>query len=620
MRIAGMASGMDIDQIVRDLMKAERIPVDKMKQEKQVIEWKMQDYREINRKLSSFHTNIFDTVMRSANMTAKKVTSSNESRVSATALSTTGNVSMRISEITKLARAASYNSEGDISTTSTKVSASEALGTQPLNFNDPETGDSIWKSGIVNRENVVQSGNSNIVDATHLNIDGNYLDDMIVKVNGKVYNVLSERPEGRELADNEVLFEEGFLEFKGEIASNTTVALTFITEAPPGSDDPKHKYTTAGITTYNEKGQPQKEKFIFTSDQSLNTVFNEIGRSNIGVTAFYDEHTGRVNFSRKETGVFNADVPEIEFEGSFLTSSLRLNINPTITVDGEEVPNNGGAQNAVFTLNGLPTERRSNTFSVSGITVTLKSRTEGDEVITLNASTDTDKVFNTIKKFVDEYNELLDFVNGKMTEERFRDYKPLTDEQKDALSEKEVERWEERARSGLLRNDAALRNQFDRMRIDMYSPVSGALDSVFKQLSAIGITTTSNYNDRGKLEINEDKLRAAIDQDAEGVFQLFTADGNSFEEKGIARRVRSSLDNAITALADRAGGFKGKNHNHSFTLGRNLNTIESRISDFERRLKQVEDRYWRQFNAMDSAVNKANQQAETLFAQLFPQG
>src|SRR5699024_11006388 len=112
-------------------------------------------------------------------------------------------------------------------------------------------------------------------------------------------------------------------------------------------------------------------------------------------------------------------------------------------------------------------------FTVAGMTITLKDTT--DQVVTLSATTDTDKVVDTITEFVEEYNELIDFVNGKLTEDRHRDYRPLTEEQKEALSDREIEKWEEKARSGLLRNDQALRTPFDRMRLDVYSAVSGEL-------------------------------------------------------------------------------------------------------------------------------------------------
>jgi flagellar hook-associated protein 2 len=102
------------------------------------------------------------------------------------------------------------------------------------------------------------------------------------------------------------------------------------------------------------------------------------------------------------------------------------------------------------------------------VTITLKGTTTGAEQVSLNVSTDTDKVFDTIKGFVDQYNELLDFVNGKLKEERYRDYKPLTEEEREAISEKEAERWDERAQSGMLRNDQMIQSVMDRMRSDIY--------------------------------------------------------------------------------------------------------------------------------------------------------
>lgn len=277
-----------------------------------------------------------------------------------------------------------------------------------------------------------------------------------------------------------------------------------------------------------------------------------------------------------------------------------------------------GGQNASFTINGLETERRTNTFTIEGVTLTLRetfAATDGS--VTLDVTNDTNKVMDTIKKFVEDYNNLLDFVNGLLKEERYRDFKPLTEEQKEAMSEKDIETWEEKARSGLLRNDTVIRSAMDRLRVDIYSAVSSTLETQFKQLSSIGITTSRDYMERGKLEINEDRLRAAIEADAAGVHALFTADGETSNEKGIARRMRDTLDGAMGQIAQRAGGSRGLIQNHQFALGRDLNNLNSQISNFERRLKTIEDRYWKQFSAMEAAVNKANQQAESLFAQLY---
>ncbi|THG88442.1 flagellar cap protein FliD [Alkalihalobacillus alcalophilus ATCC 27647 = CGMCC 1.3604] len=526
MRMAGMASGMDIQEIVNNLMMAERMPMNKMLREQQTINWKMESYREINTKFNTFRNNIFDNVMRASTMLAKTVTSSNSNLVTATGNSTVGNTTMRLSEVKQLASAASTASTGSIG--GADFDPGKPIGEQP-----------------------------------------------------------------------------GFEDF------NEDDELT--------------------ITTYGPNGEPVPTEFKFSKDQSLNQILQQINSSNAGVTAFYDDVSKKVSFSRTETGRFNPDnvdpMPdesdpdngepggsnpvvrgkEIEFAGDFFLKSLKL----------EDAMESGG-QNAKFTINGLTTERPTNTFTISGMTITLKETFDNE--VTLSPSTNTDEVFDTIKAFVDEYNELLAHVNGVLTEDRNRNYQPLTDEEREALSEREAEKWEDLARQGLLKNDPILRNQMDRLRSDLYTPIETGMDTVFKHLSAIGITTSADYMERGKLEINEDKLRAAIEEDAEGVFNLFAADGDTFAEKGLARRLRDTLDTAITQVAERAGGLRGKVANHQFTLGKNLEDLNTRIANFERRLEQREQRYWSQFTAMEKAIHQMNSQSDFIYAQLFNQG
>jgi flagellar hook-associated protein 2 len=137
-------------------------------------------------------------------------------------------------------------------------------------------------------------------------------------------------------------------------------------------------------------------------------------------------------------------------------------------------------------------------------------------------------------------------------------------------------------------------------------------DSAYNTLYSIGITTSSSYTDNGKLEIDEDQLRQAIEEDSEGVYQLFAASGSTTETQGLARRMRETLDNGVSALAERAGGYKGKLLPHQFTLGRNMENIEDRIAQFEDRMVSVENRYYRQFTAMEQAMSRANSQSNYL--------
>lgn len=605
MRIGGLASGMDTEQMIKDLMRVQRMPVDKLNQKKQSLVWQRDAYRELNTLMTKFRDNTFDTVMMKSVMAAKKVTSSNESLVTATATGAASNGSFTISKVTQLATAATNASITTLSGTE-KIDPSKDIQSQQFSNMVFD-----WKNGKVEKESISVTEPSSTVELAKkgeefVASDTELLDAMSVKVNGKDYEVVTGVADA-DLQAGQVLLDRtsGTLDFGDDLAANSKISVTYVTE------DTEEKYFTSSLKTYNADGESVKEKFAFQGSQSLNQVMSEINSSSVGVSMFYDSFSDKVSVQRKETGDFNPGDAvdggaEMNFEGSFFTSVLGLD-------NGEEK----GGDNAVFTINGLDTERHSNTFDINGVTFSLKGEFDATTPVSLNVNTNTDKVFDTVVKFVNDYNELLEKVNGKLTEERYRDYKPLTDEQKEAMSEKDVERWEERAMSGLLRGDNALSSGMNRLRMDMYSSVSTMdPDGNIRQLTDLGITTTKNYMDRGKLEIDESKLRAAIESDPEGVYELFAADGATTDEKGIARRMRDSLQETMRAVSERAGGSFGKLQNHQFTLGRNLNDIEDRISNFERRSKQVEDRYWKQFTAMETAMQQANAQAEQLYNML----
>ncbi len=744
MRIGGLASGMDTDQIVRDLMRAERMKGDRMFQQRQTLEWQRDAYRELNTVMRTFRDNIFNTIMRSANMAAKRVASSNASLVTATATASASNGSFTISSVDRLATAATNASSTRLSG-SQKIDPSKSLYEQRALF--AGEGGFEWKSGKVEKETISVREARRTIDLKAG--DSRILDDqqaMSVKVNGRVFNVVTEMPaEG--LKDDQVYFDatNRQLTFKNNLAPNARVAVSYVTESN------NHKYFTSAIETFGEDGRPTKENFIFQGTQTLNQVMQEINSSAVGVSMFYDSHSDKIAVQRKQTGNFNpskaseqeinqlmeqlnvaignaniintswleaqavfqtaqedydsnfareyevaliennqelydtkfneaidngslpeeahqfalqyvkeaaneeskqlakevaeinlselktelvekkqeldiafnskleadavvsekrselasAKGSEMTFHGSFFTNVLRL-----------DTTNEQGGTNAQFTVNGLQTERNSNTFTISGVTITLRNTFENTP-INLDVTTDTDKIFDTVVGFINEYNEMLEKINGKLTEERFRDYTPLTDEQKEAMSEKDIERWEERAMSGLLRGDRILSSGLDRLRVDMYAPVNILGNSNIRQLTDLGITTSTNFMDRGKLIIDESKLRQAIERDPEGVFQLFNSDGPTTADKGLARRMRDGLQSTMRTVAERAGGSFGRMQNQQFTLGRNISNLDDRISNFERRLKQVEDRYWRQFTAMEKAMQQANNQANQMWSMLF---
>lgn len=152
----------------------------------------------------------------------------------------------------------------------------------------------------------------------------------------------------------------------------------------------------------------------------------------------------------------------------------------------------------------------------------------------------------------------------------------------------------------------------NKMRADLYTSVSGGTKDA-NQLSQIGITTSSNYLDRGKMIIDESKLKEAISKDPNAIYELFAKNGSTSAEQGIARRVRDTLKLTMESVEKKAG--KTSAVNDTFSIGKLLKNMDSQITRFEERMKQVETRYWSQFTAMEKAVQRANSQSAYLMQQ-----
>lgn len=675
MRISGLASGMDIDQIIKDLMKVERIPLDKLEQNKQILEWQRDDYRAINTKLLQFR-DLLSQFRLTTKYRVRTATSSNDAYVSATVNSGAAQSSYTITEVEQLASAATRLNSGSISGSGGKIDPTKTLSSQRNLFAnswgwEPEFGILQSQTIRTSEENqIIQLDEAAIKEAGKLNIrvngqalqvvvdnsaqplehqvvvrdDGtlvfgkNVAKDSVIKIDyvipERTVNFSFEFDEENEEAtpltmwnigarsiaeatitingttfsiNDQMADEEGNITLDGYGTFNVNTGT--ITFEPPREENVdievtySQRYATFGIQTYTSKGEIH-ETFFITENDTLQSVMRKVNESSAGVTMFYDSFSDRVTLTRKETGNFNEDGPEINVSGEFLVNTLKFD------ADSEET----GGENAIFTINGLKTERTSNTFEMNGVTFTLKqtfsTADSSNQPVSIVINNDTESVIANIKEFVEKYNELLTEIQGKLKEERYRNYKPLTDLEREQLTEKQQEKWEEMARSGLLRNDPILSSALSSMRMDVYSTVE--THGLFRHLSNIGITTTANYLDGGKLQLNEDKLREALETDPEAVEKLFR--GNETDAgKGIIQRLYETVNDTMNKIYEKAG--RSTATNQQFSIGRQLISLENQIDRFEERLKQIEDRYWRQFTAMEKAIQRANEQALYLMQQ-----
>ncbi|MFO7152691.1 MAG: flagellar filament capping protein FliD, partial [Bacillota bacterium] len=343
--------------------------------------------------------------------------------------------------------------------------------------------------------------------------------------------------------------------------------------------------------------------FTFSVDESLNSILSKISADkDLNVSAYYDPITDKIVFKTRNTGA-SASISIVSEEGG----GNLFGENGAFKISGS-----ASGKNAVVVINGITMEKSSNTFTVNGITFALKKAMGEGESATLNVERDIDSVVETIKTFVELYNETIEYINSKLTEQRYRDYPPLTDEQKKEMTEDEIEKWEKMARSGLLRSDQLLISIRDRMRQILYTPVNG-LPAEYDSLLDIGIKSGAYY-EKGKLYLDEEKLREALNQDLEAVMKLFTNQGSDSTGSGVAVSLYDALKNGIKSITDKAGGGDFEVFDNSL-LARRIREIDERIDTMEEKLREIEERYWKQFTQMEKYISAMNQQSLWLASQ-----
>lgn len=385
-----------------------------------------------------------------------------------------------------------------------------------------------------------------------------------------------------------------------------------------------------------DSGKMEDVSITITDEDTIGTMVSKLNASSTGLNAYYDQNSGSLSISTKATGrgeVFVNSSDTTAGSTTIITGDNKSSVKTSMFVDSQQGRdffsalgfNPGGnladisydptkvvdaGQNAKLEYNGLQIERNSNTFQLNGYTVTLNKTYKEQSPITLKATTDVDNFINKAEEFVNKYNEFIKSTHGAINETKNRKYAPLTEEQKKDMSEEEIEKWEKIAKSGVIRRDQTVATSLQNLRSIIYSN-AGTTGKEYDTLSEIGITTTKTYSDGGQLELDKDKLRKALLADEEAVFKVFSNDKKG-EPKGVINQMRDSLDNFQKRIEVKAG--KDSAENDTFTIGRNMNSVNSRIKTWEDKLKMIEERYWKQFTAMETAINKANEQSSLFFS------
>lgn len=232
---------------------------------------------------------------------------------------------------------------------------------------------------------------------------------------------------------------------------------------------------------------------------------------------------------------------------------------------------------------------------------------------TVTTSRNTDKIVDGLKSFVEKYNEMIDELNTLIhADATYRDYPPLTSAQKKEMSEREIELWEEKAQEGLFRNDSDISSFLQNMRTALYSKPAGSELALYD----IGIESSSEWRDYGKLEFDESKVRSMVESNPQAVQELFTnaTDGlAALMNKELDRTAKTSSGSAGT-LVEKAG-VQGKATAITNQMTQRLISINERIEELKKKYETEKTRYWNQFNSMETALANMSSQSSWLAMQ-----
>ncbi len=502
-QFTGLASGLDTQSIIADLMRVERMKVEEIEKDKITMEWKKDAWDDMNSKLYSFYKEELFDFKSSGTYNKKALTSSDESIVSLkdSSTATNGSHSITISQMAK-----------------------------GSNLPGAQLGSAITSS-------------TTIAD--------------LVTANG------------------------------GTLASTENIMINIKT----GTGD------TFGVDN----------EITINATDTIADIIVQIDELGLDLDVGFDSNFNTLFLSSTETG---ADVQLSMTTNGDADASAILDAFG-YTVDGGGLVTATVGQDAMFNYNGADLTSSTNEIAVNGLNFDIRSNSGSVDIA---VTTDTDAVYDTVKTFITKYNELMMDMNEKVDADSTREYKPLTADEKASMTDDEIELWEGKIKNSLLRRDDTLTSIKNEMRSVLTSS-SGVITTGmdYNYFSDIGIVTGS-YTEKGLLHIEGDeddslyslkdnRLRDAIENNPDGIMEFLSSIGQKLYDTMYERMKSNTLSSSLTLYNDKF-------------LDSQISDYEEEMFNLEDRLAAVEQRYYKQFTAMEQAIQQSNSTGDWLAQQL----
>lgn len=624
MRVSGINSGLDTDAIVQELVSAYSKKTEKYEKEQTKLSWKQEAWKSLNSKVYSLYTNVSKLKYSSA-YAAKTVSVSDTTKASVTASGNAVNGTQKLN-VLQTAQSA-YLTGGKISTTNGEAATSETKLSE-LGFTENATIrvhlNKTDEDGNPIETDIKLTKDSTLADVTK-ELQNAGVNASFDEKNGRLY--ISSKDSGT-IGDFTItasdaqgtgnMYRANRLLDRLGIGSNSYAAGDVITTKQGKTAEMNTTLVnlgyTGGETTFTVNG---KDITVYPQT-NIRDLLNDFKA--VGISASFDGATGKLSFSSSESLTFEGDADVLKLLG--LDSGLKADISrDPIKLDGSD---------AMIVLNGVLYTSDSNSFSVNGLNITANSVTDdintlldaNGEVdlskltdanaISITTSTDTQGIYDTIKDFLTEYNNIINEMTKLYNADSARDYEPLTDDEKDAMSDTEIEKWETKIKDSLLRRDSSLDSIMSSMISAMNKGI--VINGETYALSSFGIHTMGYLNaaeneqnafhidgdeDDENTSGNKDKLMTAITEDADTVIEFM---------KQLSSNLYKAIDDNMQSTTMRS---RYKIYNDK-ELDKQYNNYAKLISQWEEKVSDKEEYYYKQFTAMESALAKLNSQQSSL--------
>lgn len=663
MRLTGLMSGMDTESIIQELVAAKRTKVDDTKRAQKKHQWKQEAWKSLNAQVLKLYNGALSNMRFESSFIKKTTKVSNPNVVSViTGEGAVNSVqSLQISRLAKPTYVTGGTLEGAEGDYKGSSKLTEVLADSGIDFNEEDgygrislTVNGETKSIVIDKDMTINGFTTALRDAgvnasfdeknqrffvsskstglkqnfalvgadvngckmlealgisTYGATEQNYYDELINNPE-KVIAGRIQTEEKNLIARKDSLVEKRDSQLD-QLKSYKSLLFKDIDITKPLSDEDKIRVKERIANLKDSKNANEKAAYRDLKNWSSNyekttQELDDIVTNKLEVTG--KDQDGKDIYKIKDS--YAGTIREqVQKEIAAASQIKDLYANGTLK---ETVANKMEGDNAMITLNGVEYVSDSNTFDINGLTLTVNATTAEKEVVTITTEDDTQGIYDMVKNFIKEYNEIINQMDKLYNADAAKGYKPLTDEEKDAMSDSEVEEWEKKIKDSILRKDSTLSTVSSALKEIMMSGITINGNKMY--LSSFGIETLSYFtaadNEKNAYHIdgdaddaatagNADKLKSMIANDPDTVVSFFTK---------LSKDMYSKLSELM----------KGTEYSSSYTLYEDKKMKEdyddytSKIKELEKKLNAYEDQWYAKFASMESALAKMQSNASAV--------